>query len=253
MAECVRRLPLKCITIGFAPTAQLRVVEMHGSAAGSEFVIDGCGISAGKVRTSLAGRYNVENMLCAAAMAQASGVAWRDIILVMERVQPKWGRLERVPLSNSPVTAFVDYAHTDDALKNVLSTLREITRGRLIVVFGCGGDRDKSKRPLMGQACKEFADEMVVTSDNPRSEPPEEIIEQILSGLPDRDHVTVCVERRAAIRHALQMAAPADVVLVAGKGHECFQESAGRSLPFDDRKVLVEESRLLNESSRCAE
>jgi len=249
MAECVSRLPLKCITTGFAPAAQLRVAELHGSAAGSEFVIDGCGISAVKVKTSLAGRYNVENMLCAAAMAQAAGVAWNDIISVMELVQPKWGRLERVPLPNTQVTAFVDYAHTDDALKNVLPTLREITQGRLIVVFGCGGDRDKFKRPLMGKACKELADEIVVTSDNPRSEPPEEIIEQVLSGMPDREHVTVCVDRREAIREALRMATPADVVLVAGKGHECFQESAGRSVPFDDRKVLVEESGLMNESS----
>ncbi|MDA3925024.1 MAG: UDP-N-acetylmuramoyl-L-alanyl-D-glutamate--2,6-diaminopimelate ligase [Kiritimatiellae bacterium] len=245
MAECVSQLSLKCITTGFSEDAQLRVTELHGSAAGSEFVIDGCECNALKVRTALAGRYNVENMLCAAAMAHASGVSWNDIKSVMESVTPKWGRLERVPLPNAPVTAFVDYAHTDDALKNVLPTLREITKGRLIVVFGCGGDRDTSKRPLMGKVCEELADEIVVTSDNPRTESPDVIIEQILSGITNKEHVAVFVDRREAIRNALKMAAPADVIVVAGKGHECFQEAAGRSVPFDDRKVLQEEAALL--------
>ena len=245
MAQAVRNLPLQCITIGFAEDAQLRATEFIGSAAGSEFVIDGYGNSAVRIRSALAGRYNVENMLCAAAMAHAVGVSWSSITKVMTLVQPRWGRLERVSLPNYPVTAFVDYAHTDDALKNVLSTLREITKGCLIVVFGCGGDRDRSKRPLMGRVCVELADEVVVTSDNPRTESPEEIIEDILSGIEDQGHVTVCVDRRAAVRKALQMATLSDVVLVAGKGHECFQESAGRSVPFDDRKVLVEESEQL--------
>jgi UDP-N-acetylmuramyl-tripeptide synthetase len=241
MAEEIKRLPLKLITIGFSEQAQLRAVGMAGSAAGSEFVMEGCGSSSVKVRSALAGRYNVENILCAAVMARAVGVSWSDITAVIEQVRPRWGRLERVPLPNSSVAAFVDYAHTDDALKNVLSTLREITRGRLIVVFGCGGDRDRTKRPLMGKVCAELADEIVVTSDNPRHEEPEKIIEEILSGIVSHEHVTVCVDRREAIRKALRMAGPDDVILVAGKGHECFQESAGRSVPFDDRKVLIDE------------
>ncbi len=248
MAELISRLPLKCITTGFSAAAQLRATELAGSAAGSEFVIEGCGCSAVRLRTALAGRYNVQNMLCAAAMAQAAGVDWSVIRAVIEAARPRWGRLERVHLPGSPVAAFVDYAHTDDALRNVLSTLREITEGRLIVVFGCGGDRDRTKRPLMGKVCAELADQLVVTSDNPRSEEPSEIIEDILSGIEEQRHVVVCVDRREAIRKALQMAVPGDVVLVAGKGHECFQESAGRSVPFDDRKVLVEESMLLSKS-----
>ncbi|MDD2599141.1 MAG: UDP-N-acetylmuramoyl-L-alanyl-D-glutamate--2,6-diaminopimelate ligase [Kiritimatiellae bacterium] len=241
MAEEIKRLPLTLITTGFSEQAQLRAAGVVGSAAGSEFTMQGCGSNAVKVQSALAGRYNVENILCAAAMAQAVGVAWSAITAVIQQVRPRWGRLERVPLPNSPVAAFVDYAHTDDALKNVLTTLREITRGRLIVVFGCGGDRDRSKRPLMGKICAELADEVVVTSDNPRHEEPEQIIEEILSGIVSREHVTVCVDRRAAIRKALRMAGPDDVLLVAGKGHECFQESAGRSVPFDDRKVLIDE------------
>jgi len=241
MAELISGLPLRCITTGFSGAAQLRATGLAGSASGSEFVIEGCGSGAVKLRTALAGRYNVENMLCAAAMAHAAGIAWSDIRAVIEQARPRWGRLERVPLPGSQVAAFVDYAHTDDALRNVLSTLREITEGRLIVVFGCGGDRDRTKRPLMGKVCAELADEIVVTSDNPRNEEPAEILADILGGI-DRDgHVAVCADRREAIRKALQMAAPSDVVLVAGKGHECFQEAAGRALPFDDRKVLIDE------------
>lgn len=241
MAQKISKLPLKLITTGFSEQAQLRATGMIGSVEGSEFVIEGCGSDAVRVRSALAGRYNVENILCAAALAHAVGVAWADIVAVAERVRPRWGRLERVPLPNSPVAAFVDYAHTDDALKNVLSTLAEITRGRLIVVFGCGGDRDRSKRPLMGKICAELADELVITSDNPRGEEPEKIIEEILAGIESREHLSVCVDRREAIRKALRMAGPDDVILVAGKGHECFQESLGRSLPFDDRKVLIDE------------
>jgi len=245
MAEAIQRLDLKCVTVGFSEDALLRAYELKGSADGSEFKIAGCGSSGLHVRTSLAGRYNVDNMLCAAAMANAAGISWENIKAVVETVQPHWGRLERVALPDSQVTAFVDYAHTEDALRNVLSTLREVTENRLIVVFGCGGDRDTSKRPLMGKACAELADKIVVTSDNPRSENPTEIIEDVLAGIANKEHLTVCVDRREAIQTALQMAAPYDVVIVAGKGHECFQESAGRSVPFDDRKVLVEESRRL--------
>ena len=242
MVQALRTLPLQCITTGFAEDAQLRATKLIGSAAGCEFVLEGYGSSAARVQSALAGRYNVENMLCAAALAHAAGVSWNDITTVMESVKPRWGRLERVCLPNTSVSAFVDYAHTDDALRNVLATLREITKGRLIVVFGCGGDRDTFKRPLMGEVCAELADEVVVTSDNPRTESPEKIIDDILAGIEDQGHVMVCVDRRKAVRKALQIAAPLDVVLVAGKGHECFQDAAGRSVPFDDRKVLQEEA-----------
>ena len=141
----------------------------------------------------------------------------------------------------------MDSAPTDDALKNVLSTLREITEGRLIVVFGCGGDRDTTKRPLMGKACEELADVSVVTSDNPRTENPDKIIDEIMAGIDDKTNVSVCSDRRNAIRMALQMTQPCDVLLIAGKGHECFQEYAGRSVPFDDRKVLQEEAAALKD------
>lgn len=245
MAEAVKQLPLTCITAGFSPDAHLQASELRASASGSEFMLNGCGAETLKFKTELAGRYNVQNIACAAALAATAGVSWIAIAAVMDAVKPKWGRLERVPLEGQKFSAFVDYAHTDDALMNVLSTLREITKGRLIVVFGCGGDRDRTKRPLMGRVSVELADVVVVTSDNPRTEDPEKIIEGILTGIEDRSAVSVCANRREAIRTALQMAGPDDVLLVAGKGHECFQEYAGRSVPFDDRKVLQEEAETL--------
>ena len=245
MAEAVKELSLTCITVGFSEDAHLRASGLKASAAGSEFILNGCGAEELRIRTGLAGRYNVLNIICAAALAAASGVSWSVIAQTMESVQPKWGRLERVPLAVPGLSAFVDYAHTDDALKNVLSTLREITEGRLIVVFGCGGDRDVTKRPLMGRVCEELADISVVTSDNPRTEDPDKIIDDIMAGIENTENVKVCPDRRDAIRMALQMTRPDDVLLIAGKGHECFQEYAGRSVPFDDRKVLQEEAELL--------
>jgi len=140
----------------------------------------------------------------------------------------------------------VDYAHTDDALRNVLSAIREMSKGRTIVVFGCGGDRDRTKRPLMGCACADGADVLVVTSDNPRSENPETIIAEVTAGIPQGKETHIEPSRRAAIRLALSLAKADDVVLVAGKGHESFQEIAGRSFPFDDRQVVIEEMESLH-------
>jgi UDP-N-acetylmuramoyl-L-alanyl-D-glutamate--2,6-diaminopimelate ligase len=132
---------------------------------------------------------------------------------------------------------FVDYAHTDDALRNVLTTLRELTASRLTVVFGCGGDRDRSKRPLMGAVAAELADRVYLTSDNPRSEDPGAILENIRSGMPGSAAVEVIVDREAAIARALTQAGKGDTVLIAGKGHENYQEFAHTVIPFDDREV----------------
>ncbi|MBQ3811470.1 MAG: UDP-N-acetylmuramoyl-L-alanyl-D-glutamate--2,6-diaminopimelate ligase, partial [Kiritimatiellae bacterium] len=155
---------------------------------------------------------------------------------------PVRGRLEPVRVAGSPASFYVDYAHTPDALRNVLRTLREIARGRVFAVFGAGGDRDKTKRPLMGAACAELADELVVTSDNPRSEDPAAIIEDVLAGVPAamRAHAVVEPDRRAALRAAVRLAnLPGDVVLVAGKGHEDYQIFADRTIRFDDREELL--------------
>jgi UDP-N-acetylmuramoyl-L-alanyl-D-glutamate--2,6-diaminopimelate ligase len=150
-------------------------------------------------------------------------------------VQGVPGRFEPVD-AGQPFTVLVDYAHTPDGLENLLRSAREITAGRLICVFGCGGDRDRGKRPLMGAIVRRLADAALVTSDNPRSEDPAAIIADITAGF-DMD---VEVDRRAAIERAVAMAAPPDVVVVAGKGHEQGQEVAGRIIPFDDREVARE-------------
>lgn len=190
----------------------------------------------------LAGDYNKSNVLLAAALAEAAGAPHETIQRTIPQLRPRWGRLEEVDTA-SKARVFVDYAHTDDALANVLSTVKGFTRGKVWAVFGAGGDRDPMKRPLMGKAAAEAADELVVTSDNPRSEEPDEIIRQILAGIPEgekRDAVRVEPDRRKAIFFALANAAEGDSVVVCGKGHETTQEIKGEKSFFDDRVVCKE-------------
>jgi UDP-N-acetylmuramoyl-L-alanyl-D-glutamate--2,6-diaminopimelate ligase len=148
------------------------------------------------------------------------------------------GRLERVP-GDQPFGVFVDYAHTDDALANVLGALRPITDGRIILVFGCGGDRDKSKRPRMARVAEEMSEQVIVTSDNPRSEQPKAIIEDILAGFDaaSRGRVIVLPDRGEAIARAVELAHPGDAVLIAGKGHETYQVIGDHRIDFDDVRV----------------
>jgi len=156
------------------------------------------------------------------------------------------GRFEVVSTSGDGITVVVDYAHTDDALRNLLDTARPLAQGRLITVFGCGGDRDRTKRPLMGAVAGRLSDLIVITSDNPRSEEPSRIIDEILRGItPDtrRDggqRILTIVDRRAAIARAIELARPGDLVLIAGKGHEKYQVLGGQVLPFDDVAVARE-------------
>ncbi len=190
----------------------------------------------------LAGDYNKSNVLLAAALAEAAGASRESIQAAIPMLRPRWGRLEEVA-TNSRARVFVDYAHTDDALRNVLSTVKRFTAGNVWAVFGAGGDRDPMKRPLMGRAASEAADRLVVTSDNPRSEDPNAIIGQILSGIPESvrsDSVTVEPDRRKAIFLALARAEPGDAVVVCGKGHETTQEIGGVKHGFDDRCVCRE-------------
>jgi len=240
MAEFLATLPVKRITCGFSGVADLRAEEVTLTPDGSGFTLvtpEGARVS---LSVQLAGRHNIANIVCAVALALSVGVPLETVAAVLPQLRPQWGRLERVPV-NAAFRVFVDYAHTDDALANVLAAIREMSRGRTIVVFGCGGDRDRAKRPLMGRACAEGADVVVVTSDNPRSEKPEDIIAEIMAGVPHGTAAHIEADRRAAIRLALSLAREDDVVLVAGKGHESFQELAGRAFPFDDRHVILEE------------
>ncbi|MBO7482978.1 MAG: UDP-N-acetylmuramoyl-L-alanyl-D-glutamate--2,6-diaminopimelate ligase [Kiritimatiellae bacterium] len=184
----------------------------------------------------LAGAYNRSNVLVAAALAEAAGVPHDEIQRTIPTLVPRWGRLERVENPDVRADAYVDFAHTPDGLEKVLGAARGFTRGRLWVVFGAGGDRDPMKRPLMGEAAARLADEVVVTSDNPRSEDPMSIIRQVVAGA--ARPVRVEPDRRAAIFGALAEAAEGDVVIVAGKGHETTQEIMGVKHPFDDREVI---------------
>jgi UDP-N-acetylmuramoyl-L-alanyl-D-glutamate--2,6-diaminopimelate ligase len=148
------------------------------------------------------------------------------------------GRLERVEIA-AQFSVFVDYAHTPDALKNVLSTVRELTKGKLLCVFGCGGDRDRKKRPLMAAAVAQNCDEAIVTSDNPRTEKPEAIVAGILAGMPlDFPHLVI-IDRREAIRKSLGLARPGDCIVIAGKGHEDYQEIFGARHHFDDKEEVA--------------
>ena len=193
------------------------------------------------LRNALIGRHNVYNAMAAAGLALAIGMSTEAVERGLSAVRSIPGRLQRVP-DLQGLEVFVDYAHTPDALRNAAGVLKPLTRKRLIVIFGCGGDRDRTKRPLMATAAAEFADVIIVTSDNPRTEDPRGIVEDILVGFDEnaRRRVRVEPDRRGAIRLALADATEGDVVLIAGKGHESYQVVGAERRPFDDVNVALE-------------
>ena len=228
---------LRVWQFGFSPRNDIVAEDVQLRADGARFMLRTPRGSV-EIFSHLCGRYNIANILCAAGMVLAENDATLECVARgTSRALPRWGRLERVPCE-APFHVFVDYAHTPDALENVLSTLREICAGKLIVVFGCGGDRDRTKRPLMGEITARLADCVVVTSDNPRSENPADIIKEICAGI--TREVEIEEDRRAAIRKALSLAVSGDVVIIAGKGHERGQIFATHTAPFDDREVVRE-------------
>jgi UDP-N-acetylmuramoyl-L-alanyl-D-glutamate--2,6-diaminopimelate ligase len=223
-----------CVTVGFGEGAALRATDLRTDLAGSTFRID----SLGEVRTSLPGRFNVPNALCAIAAARALGVPDAAIASALPDAGRVPGRFEPVD-EGQAFAVIVDYSHTPDSLENALRAAHGIARGRVLCVFGCGGDRDRAKRPLMGGVASELADVAIVTSDNPRSEDPEAIVAEVVAGMDDR--AQTIVDRREAIDRAVALAADGDVVLIAGKGHEQGQELAGGvKVPFDDVQVARE-------------
>lgn len=224
------------VTYGIGPDAAVRAEDIDLSPAGSLCRIQSPWGSE-KIRLRLLGRFNVSNALAAIATCGSLGMELGGMAEVLSGMAAVRGRLEQVETGRE-FQVFVDYAHTDDALEHVLETLREITRRRLIVVFGCGGDRDRTKRPAMGRAAARLADYTVLTSDNPRSEDPAQIIAEIREGFGEVTSVDVIEDRREAIEQTLRMAERGDVVLIAGKGHESFQEFANRTIAFDDREVV---------------
>ncbi len=201
------------------------------------------------ISTPLVGRYNVDNCMCALGMALQLDIDRDDIAEGIKQLASVSGRLESIN-GGQPYLALVDYAHTPDALEQALRACRELTPGRVIVVFGCGGDRDRAKRPLMGEAAAHHSDLVIVTSDNPRTEDPLQIIAEIEAGLSGHKHTTI-PDRREAIAAALDQAEAGDVVLIAGKGHEQGQELADRTIPFDDRTVVRELLASAEEGATC--
>jgi len=235
-AQLVDRLDKKVpiITYGVGARADFRASNYHAEFAGTSYQLDARGKSY-LVRVPLIGRFNVANSMAALAAASGMGISLRDAILSLGRSPQVPGRLEAVPAKRQ-FQVFVDYAHTDDALLNVLKTLRELSPRRLIVVFGCGGDRDTRKRPLMGRVADQNADYSIITSDNPRKEDPDAIIAEAEKGFAS-DRYEKIPDRAKAIARAIELAQPRDIVLIAGKGHEAYQEFADHTVPFDDIQV----------------
>ncbi len=224
------------ITVGLDSGAEVRADRVRLDAQGARFdlVVDGESI---EVALPLAGAYNVSNALVAAGCALACGVSVATVVSGLEQAPQVPGRLERVD-DDGPFAVIVDYAHTPDSLEKAIKAVKAVTAGRVIVVFGCGGDRDPDKRPLMGTAAGLSADMTIVTSDNPRSEDPVGIILQIEDGLRlTGAEWEVEVDRGRAIARAIGLAEPGDAVLIAGKGHEDYQIFADRTVHFDDREV----------------
>ena len=222
------------VTYGMGARADFRASNYRVEFSGTSYQLDARGKSY-LVRVPLIGRFNVANSVAALAAANGLGVDLRAAVLSLGKSPQVPGRLEMVPAKRQ-FQVFVDYAHTPDALANVLKTLRELHPQRLIVVFGCGGDRDRKKRPLMGEMVDRHADYAVITSDNPRKEDPSAIIVEIEKGFRST-HFEKIVDRTEAINRAIALAQPRDIVLIAGKGHENYQQFADHTVPFDDIQV----------------
>jgi UDP-N-acetylmuramoyl-L-alanyl-D-glutamate--2,6-diaminopimelate ligase len=232
------KLPHAPRTVRFglaAPTADVRASDVTFDPRGSRWTLHAGGVSA-PVSLPLIGDFNVANALGAAATAWALGAPVREIAERLGVLPQVPGRLERI-LEHPAVLR--DYAHKPDALERALSAVRPFARGKLIVVFGCGGDRDKGKRPIMGEIAERLSDRVIVTSDNPRTEDPERIIDEIEGGMHRGNHERI-EDRREAIARALAIAGPEDVVVLAGKGHETYQIRGTRSYPFDEKEITQE-------------
>lgn len=229
----------RCRTFGLGQGADYRPEELEISLKGMSFL---CVTPEGsaRVHSPLVGLFNVSNLLGAIGAAMALGLSAAEAASGVSSLEGVPGRMERVDLGQ-PFSVIVDYAHTDDALRNLLDTVRSLRPRRIITVFGCGGDRDRSKRPLMGSVAAQRSDLVIATSDNPRSEPPGGILDEIAQGF--KNHTTpfkLIADRREAIELALRSAGPDDLVVIAGKGHEATQTIREKKFPFDDRVVARE-------------
>jgi len=230
----------RVVTFGTSPLADVRAEEPDISSSGTRFVL-ASPFGSARVTLRIVGAFNLQNALGAAAFALALGVPFEAVVSGLESARGVPGRFERVDCGQD-FTVIVDYAHTPDGLEKVLQCARTLCQGRLLTVFGCGGDRDPRKRPIMGRIGSLMSDVSIITSDNPRSEDPLAIIEQIAGGVPPdaRGRVRCVPDRREAIHAAIAEAHAGDVVVIAGKGHEDYQILRDRTIHFDDREVAAE-------------
>ena len=244
MIAAAKTVGARVVTFGTGSRCDLCVSRVLYGSEGIELFLDGMGILGKRLKLPLVGRHNLENATAAIAAVLLMGASPTRVLEGLATVSSPPGRMEPVDTGTRGFACYVDYAHTPDALGQTLEALRPLVRadGRLIVVFGCGGDRDSGKRAPMGATAAQVADVVIVTSDNPRDEEPKDIAHEVARGASEGDaEVHVIVERRAAIGHALGLACEGDVVLIAGKGHETWQQLRGQKLPFDDRRVAAEE------------
>lgn len=226
------------ISYGIDENADLIARDINYSPAGLEFKLCTKAGSDFLIKSSLIGRHNVYNILAASACGIAMGMDLKDIALGIKDVTVLPGRLEKINCGQD-FMVFVDYAHTENGMENVLKTLKDLNPARILVVFGCGGNRDRSKRPNMGRVSSELSDKIFITSDNPRNEDPTDIANEIVKGINvDKNNYVVELDRFRAITKALKEARKGDIVLVAGKGHEAYQIFKDVTVPFDDREVV---------------
>ena len=229
----------RVIRFGFCSPSSVHPTRSHTSLHETVVELNFLGRKL-SLQSALVGDHNVQNIMAAAAATSVLGIPDDQIREGINRLRSVPGRFEKVETS-SPFTVIVDYAHTPDALENVLKLCTRLRPARILCVFGCGGDRDRTKRPAMGAIAVRYAHFAIITSDNPRSEPPERIAEEIRAGIPNESsNYETIVDRKKAIMRALQSAQKGDIVLIAGKGHEAYQVIEGKKIPFDDRKVVRE-------------
>ncbi|WP_010096786.1 UDP-N-acetylmuramoyl-L-alanyl-D-glutamate--2,6-diaminopimelate ligase [Ornithinibacillus scapharcae] len=237
--KLMRSTAQNVVTYGMHKDSMVRAKSIRLTPTGTYFLL--CTPNGNTaINSKLIGKFNVSNMLAAAAAAISYGIPLSVIKEALESISGINGRFELVQ-HHHPFSVIVDYAHTPDSLENVLTTIRDFAKGKVYVVVGCGGDRDRTKRPLMAKIAVQYSDVAIFTSDNPRTEDPKIILEDMIDGLSQEDEMfEVIIDRKAAIHHAIQQASEDDIILIAGKGHETYQQIGHRKYHFDDREVALE-------------
>jgi UDP-N-acetylmuramoyl-L-alanyl-D-glutamate--2,6-diaminopimelate ligase len=231
--------PCRKVTFGIEAAADYTATDIKSTAKGISYTLN-AGSESARIELGIPGRFTVYNSLGCAAACLAYGLTLREVALGLAQVKTVPGRIEVVPTGDRPFTVVLDYAHTPDGLVNILSAVRGFAKGRIIAVFGCGGDRDPDKRPKMGYAAGKGSDYCIVTSDNPRTEDPKAIIDAIIPGVMKSGCAyEVVVNRIDAIVRALNCAQKDDVIVLAGKGHEPYQEIHGVRYPFDEKEIVA--------------